>query len=69
MFSSLPVSETETERDEEGEAKKWNAQGKKMPMLVETLALLYLGTVLLRLPVSMGDIHRYLGPWRIKTVS
>ena len=31
-----------------------------MPTLTETLALLYLSTVLLHLPVSMGDIHQYV---------
>lgn len=60
VFSSQPVSDTETGHDEEGDGKKWKVNGKKMPTLVETLALLYVGTVLLRLPISMGDIHRYV---------
>ncbi len=60
VFSSQPVSDADTEHDEEGDGKSWKVIGKKMPTLIETLALLYIGTVLLRLPVSMGDIHRYV---------
>lgn len=32
---------------------------KAMPTLVETLGLLYLAMVILRLPVSIGDLHRW----------
>ena len=59
VFSSQPVSEAETDQDDEGSGRKWKPKGKDLPVLIETLGLLYLGTVLLHLPVSMGDIHRY----------
>jgi len=60
LFSSQPVSDTDTGFDEEGDGRKWKVKGKKMPTLIETLALLYFGVVLLRSPVSMGDIHWYV---------
>ena len=58
VFSSQPQSETE------GKAlyveREWKIRGKEMPVLNESLGLCYIGTVLLRLPVSMGDIYRYV---------
>lgn len=32
---------------------------EKVPKLVETLALCYLGMVLMRLPVSLGELHAW----------
>lgn len=58
VFSSQPQSETETEDKNEGVERKWKVRGKDMPGLIETLGLFYLGMVLLRLPVSIGEIHR-----------
>lgn len=58
MFSSQPQSETETEDNREGVGRKWKVRGKDMPSLIETLGLCYLGIILLRLPVSIGEIHR-----------
>jgi hypothetical protein len=60
VFSSQPVSDTDTGHDEEGDGQQWKVKAKKLPTLVESLALLYMGLVLLRLPVSMGDIHWYM---------
>ena len=60
VFSSQPVSDTDTGHDEEGDGQLWKVKAKKLPTLVESLALLYMGVVLLRLPVSMGDIHWYM---------
>lgn len=60
LFSSQPESETETEDKHEGVGKKWKVRGKDMPSLIETLGLFYLGMILLRLPVSMGEMHRYV---------
>ena len=57
LFSSQPVSEAE--KDGEDDGRKWTIKGKAMPTLIETLALVYLGTVLLHLPVGIGDVHRY----------
>lgn len=54
--------ETETEReDEDVPSREYKVNGKAMPSLIETLGLCYLGVVLLRLPVGMGEIHRYVG--------
>lgn len=58
VFSSQPASEAETGKDEEHLGRKWKVKGKAMPTLIETLGLLYLSLILLRLPISMGDIHR-----------
>lgn len=59
VFSSQPQSETETEKEGEDGRREYKMRGKAMPTLIETLGLIYLGMVLLRLPLSMGDIHRY----------
>lgn len=59
VFSSQPVSDAGTDNNEESIGRKWKVRGKGMPTLIETLGLLYFGIVLLRLPVSMGEIHRY----------
>ncbi len=60
VFSSQPQSETETEDKNERVGRKWKVRGKEMPTLIETLGLCYLGTILLRLPVSIGEMHRYV---------
>lgn len=59
VFSSQPQSETEAEDKHEGVGRKWKVKGKDSPSLIETLGLCYLGTVLLRLPVSIGEMHRW----------
>lgn len=58
VFSSQPQTE-----DKVGRERKVGA--KAMPTLVETLGLCYLGTVLLRLPVSLGDMHKYKAQYQI----
>ena len=60
VFSSQPQSETETGGKHDGVGRKWKTTGKDMPTLIQTLALCYLGMILLRLPVSIGEIHRYV---------
>lgn len=58
-FSSQPQSETETDDEYEGNGRKWKVRGKEMPRLIETLGFCYLGMILLRLPISIGEMHRY----------
>ena len=60
LFSSQPQSETETEDKHEGDGRKWKFRGKEIPRLIETLGLCYLGMILLRLAVSIGEMHRYV---------
>ena len=62
LFSSQTESETETESKDHDEGPKWMVSGKVMPMLIETLGLCYYGMVLLRLPVGLGELHRYFPP-------
>ena len=59
VFSSQPQSETETEDKHDGVGREWKVGGKDMPTLTETLGLCYLGMILLRLPISIGELHRY----------
>ena len=59
LFSSQPQSETETEVQHDGVGREWKVGGKEMPTLIETLGLCYLGMILLRLPISIGELHRY----------
>ena len=58
VFSSQPQTEDETESNHIF-GRNWKVRATALPTLVETLALCYLGMVLLRLPVSLGDMHRY----------
>ena len=60
VFSSQPQSDIEAEEKHEGVERKWKVKGKDMPSLIETLGLCYLGLILLRLPVSIGELHRYV---------
>ena len=59
VFSSQPESATENESKNDDGAREWKVRGKDMPTLIETLGLCYLGMVLLRLPVGLGELHRY----------
>lgn len=58
LFSSQPQSETEIDDEREGIGRKWKVREKEMPRLIESLGLCYLGMILLRLPVSIGAMHR-----------
>ena len=62
VFSSQLQSETDLEDQIEADGKKWKFRGKDMPRLIESLGLCYLGIILLRLPVSIGEMHGY-GAW------
>ena len=55
IFSSQPISE-ETEPEDQRK-RKWMSQAT--PSLIGTLAICYIAMILLRLPVSMGELHRY----------
>lgn len=55
LFSSqAEVSETD-----DGSARERKKKEKNLPTLIDTLGLCYLGIIVLRIPVSLGDIHRY----------
>lgn len=58
VFSSqLPASDSE-QGDDVNKGHK-SALHKAMPSLMDSLALCYLGMILLRLPVSVGDLYRW----------
>jgi RNA polymerase I-specific transcription initiation factor RRN7 len=61
LFSSQPATDTETEAENESRAQKSKSKkrGKDAPGLVDTIGLCYLAALLLRLPVSLGDFHKY----------
>lgn len=50
------------DEDEEVDRKEENVKvrGRDMPTLIESLGICYLAMILLRLPISVGDIQRYL---------
>ena len=48
-------NETAPENERRGSKGR---DGKGMPALIDTLAICYLGMVLLRVPISIGDLHR-----------
>ncbi|OCL05870.1 hypothetical protein AOQ84DRAFT_432871 [Glonium stellatum] len=59
MFSSA----SEGEIDDGGEAPRLGRRGRRVndtPKLIDTLALCYLGTLTLRLPVTPGDLHEWV---------
>lgn len=62
VFSSQTESETEVESKNNDGEREWKVGGKDMPTLIETLGLCYLGMILLRLPVGLGELHRYFLP-------
>ncbi|KAL1970682.1 hypothetical protein VTN77DRAFT_4326 [Rasamsonia byssochlamydoides] len=55
LFSSQAAEATEADPEQQFHTRK----ASDTPRLVETLALCYLGALLLRLPVSVGDIYRF----------
>lgn len=61
-FSSQTESETKAESKDHDGGRKWMVRGTDMPILIETLGLCYFGMVLLRLPVGLGELHRYFLP-------
>ena len=57
-FSKAETSE-ESENDAPDAAPVSGKKASDAPVLVETIALCYLGILLMRLPVSIGDVYRY----------
>lgn len=56
LFSSQPTSGIE---DSDEETAAYVPKSKAMPTLIQSLSLCYLATILLRLPVSIGDFHQW----------
>ena len=57
VFSTQSEKELSTEA-EEAKQSRGSSKGKDMPTMRDTLGLCYLATLLLRLPVSIGDIYK-----------
>ena len=55
LYSSQPET---TENEDESTAEKQRKKERGMPRLVETLGLCYLAMMLLRVPISLGDLHK-----------
>jgi RNA polymerase I-specific transcription initiation factor RRN7 len=56
LFSSqADISETDDESAREPKKKE-----NSLPTLIDTLGLCYLGIVVLRIPVSLGDLYKYV---------
>jgi RNA polymerase I-specific transcription initiation factor RRN7 len=58
-MSANAGSGEETETDTQNESQPSGKKASDAPVLVETVALCYLGILLMRLPTSIGDIYRY----------
>lgn len=54
LFSSQPA----TTLDEPEGAFKLSGRAAQWPRLIDTIGLCYLGCLLMRLPVTIGDFHR-----------
>lgn len=59
VFSSQQQSDREERNDHQARNKKWETRGKATPSVLESLCLIYMAASILRLPVSIGDLHRY----------
>lgn len=63
VFSSQPQTDTEVEEGENPTpSKRWDLRSKQMPTMLETLSICYIGAAVLRLPIGLGDFHRWLQP-------
>ncbi|KAF2137147.1 uncharacterized protein K452DRAFT_362071 [Aplosporella prunicola CBS 121167] len=58
LFSSQSEGETDTEHDEHRKERK-GRRADSTPRLIDTIGLCYIGMLLLRLPVSLGDLHKW----------
>ena len=57
VYSSMSEgSASGQDSDQSRKSQKWTT--RVLPSLLDTLGLCYLGTLLLRLPVSIGDFYR-----------
>ncbi|KAF9885801.1 Pol I core factor CF [Aspergillus nanangensis] len=57
LFSSVPASDTEDNLDKQ-ESVTSGGKHVQWPRLIDTIASCYLGALLMRLPVSVGDFHQ-----------
>lgn len=58
VFSSQQQNDREESNDHRAR-RKWETRGKATPSVLESLCLIYMAASILRLPVSIGDLHRY----------
>ena len=58
LHAEVGISE-ESENETQNSARPSGKKAGDNPMLVETIALCYLGVVLMRLPIRLADIYRY----------
>ena len=57
LFSSQ-TEQTDTENEASTVSGKMGRKEKSMPGLIDTLGLCYLGAMLLRVPLSIGELHK-----------
>ena len=58
--SRMYSSQTEASETEDESTEKLGRREKDMPTVIDILGLCYIGMMLLRLPLSLGELHRYL---------
>ncbi|KAL8774009.1 MAG: hypothetical protein Q9194_004160 [Teloschistes cf. exilis] len=59
MFSSQVTSEVDTDGQQSEGRRERPSRSKVIPSLIESLGLCYIGMMLLKLPISIGDLHRW----------
>lgn len=57
--SAKAQSSEEVDEETQNVSKSTAEKASNSPVLVETVALCYLGILLMRLPISLGSIYRY----------
>ena len=58
--SRMYSSQTEFSDAEDEQIERLGRREKDMPTLIDILGLCYMGMMLLRLPVSLGELHKYV---------
>lgn len=58
-FSSEAESGAESQQDVEDAARRSRRRAHDSPILLESIGLVYLGILLLRLPIGLAEIYRY----------
>lgn len=58
LFSSQETSKSETDYQKVQHGRERHSRSRIVPSLIDSLGTCYLGIILLRLPISLGDIHR-----------
>lgn len=58
LFSSQPLAQADVEDNDESSRPSQNQN--RWPRMIDSIGLCYMGALLLRLPVTIADMHQYV---------